>query len=416
MKKKLTPVSSWERIVEISTWAIVVIVLFGVRFLPIDPIGDAQTYYVIGSLIGFILLYYLVIYKYFSRTSRFYLKSMADIILIGVLIHLVKDYGQVLYALYFIPIAAAALSLEFVNALLIATLASLFVVAEIFLGAENILPQTGPAYQGVWQISFIIFITIFCRFLAMKIRQEQTQKEESLAREKVLKEETARVKEFISLTSHQLYTPTSIIRGFSSLLRGKNMGELNDKQRDAVEEIYASSKRMADLVSELLNISRIQSGTFKIKKSQTDIAKMLENVVKEIEQTKTDQNVKIELELADHLTPIYIDAEKIRMVVYNLLGNALKYTPRGKISVLVEQTHYETTISVKDEGVGILINDFKKLFQPFFRGTNILALDNKGTGLGLYIARLIIEQHGGKIWATSAGVNKGSKFIFILPN
>lgn len=416
MPEKMIPASKFERIIEISTWVVVILVLFGVRFLPQDPVGEASTYYIIGGMIGFALLYYLVIYKYFSKTNRMYLKSIADIILIGILIHILKDYGQFFYALYFLPIAAAALSLELINALLIATIASLFVALEIFLGVEGILPTTTPLYQGVWQISFILFITIFCRFLAVQLRQEQAQKEESLAREKLLKEEATREKEFLGLTSHQLYTPTSIIRGFASLLRENGWGELNPKQRDAVEEIYVSSKRMADLVTELLSISKIQGGTFEIKKTEIDLGKMLENIVKQIEQTKPDKSVGIELDLPEKILPIQIDAEKIRMVIYNLLDNAMKYTSRGKVVLAVAQNDIETTITIKDEGVGIPADDFEKLFQPFFRGESILELDNKGTGLGLYIARLIVEKHGGKIRAESEGLNKGSRFIFNLPN
>lgn len=416
MEPKFPPSSRLERIIEISTWVVVILVLFGIRFLPQDPIGETNTYYIIGGIIGFALLYYLIIYKYFSKTNRFYLKSMADVVLIGVLIHLLKDYGQFFYALYFLPIAAAALSLELINALLIATIASLFVALEIFLGAQGILPTSTPIYQGVWQIGFILLITIFCRFLAIQLRHEEAKKEESLAREKVLEEEAVREKEFLSLTSHQLYTPTSIIRGFSSLLREEGWGELNAKQRDAVEEIYVSSKRMADLVAELLSISKIQAGTFEIKRAETNLENLLKNIVKQIEQTKPDQSIKIELDLPGEISPINIDAEKIRIVVYNLLDNAIKYTSKGKVIISVAQTDIEITVSIKDEGVGIPAEDFEKLFQPFFRGKSILELDNKGTGLGLYIARLIVEKHGGKIRAESEGLNKGSKFIFVLPN
>jgi len=416
MKTKLPPPSRWERIIELSTWIVVSVILFGFRFLPEEPIGNANTYYLVGGIIAFALLYYLVIYRYFSKNNRLYLKSIADIVLIGVLIHLLKDYGQFFYALYFLPIAAAALSLELINALLIGTAASLLVAAEIYFNAQNILPTQQSTYHGAWQIAFILFVTIFCRMLAIELRREEALKEEALARERSLKEEAAHEKEFLSLTSHQLYTPTSIIRGFSSLLRQENWGSLTPKQRDAVEEIYVSSKRMADLVSELLSISRIRNGNFHITKSETDLTQMLQNIVKQIEHIKPDQSVSINLVLPENLTPVTIDAEKVRMVVYNLLDNALKYTSHGKITLTAKQNDVATTIEVKDDGVGIPESDFEKLFQPFFRGKSILELDNKGTGLGLYISRLIIEAHGGKIWAESDGLSKGSKFIFELPN
>lgn len=416
MKPKLSSPTRFERIIEISTWVVVTVIIFGVRFLPKEPIGEAQTYYLIGGIISFALLYYLIIYRYFSKTNRIYLKSIADIVLIGILIHILKDYGHFFYALYFLPIAAAALSLELINALLIGTVASLMVAAEIYFNAQNILPTEQPAYQGIWQIAFILFVTFFCRMLALQLRQEEALKEEALAREKSLREEATREKEFLGLTSHQLYTPTSIIRGFASLLRGQDCGKLDVKQRDAVEEIYVSSKRMADLVTELLSISKIQAGTFEIKKTETDLRAMCQNIVKQIEQIKPDQSVQIELSANPDIQSVDIDAEKIRMVIYNLLDNAIKYTSKGKITLAITQNKQETTISVADEGIGIPPEDFEKLFQPFFRGTSILELDNKGTGLGLYIARLIVQRHNGKIWAESGGANKGSRFIFSLPN
>lgn len=406
----------WERIIEVSTWVVMIIIIFGVRFLPKEPIGDAKTYYLLGAILGFALLYYLIIHRYFSKTNRLYLKSIADIILIGILIHLLKDYGQFFYALYFLPIAAAALSLQLINALLIGTVASLLVAAEIYFNAQNILPTEQPVYQGVWQIAFILFVTIFCRMLAVQLRQEEALKEEALAQARLLQAETARQKEFISLTSHQLYTPTSIIRGYASLLRDTSWGELNAKQRDAVEEIYVSSRRMADLVTELLSISTIKAGTFEIKKAETDLKKMCLNIVKQIEQIKPDQSIKINVDLPENLRPIMIDAAKVRMVINNLLDNAVKYTSKGEVKLSVSQDRDETKIMVQDEGVGIPPEDFEKLFRPFFRGKNILVLDNKGTGLGLYISRLIMEKHGGRIWAESGGSSEGSKFIFVLPN
>jgi len=402
----------YERIVEVSTWAVMILVIFGVRFLPQDPLNDSNTYYLIGGIIAFVLLYYLIIHRYFSKDNRLYLKSIADIVFIGVLIHLLKDYGQFFYALYFLPIAAAALSLEFINALLIATIASLFIALEIFLGTQDILPVEGTVYQGYWQIGFIVFITVFCRFLAVQLKQEQKLKEESLARQRVLEEEAIREKEFLSLTSHQLYTPTSIIRGFASLMK-EDADNLTPKQKDAVQEIYDSSKRMADLVSELLSISRIQAGSFRLVKKETDLSELLAGTVKQMNLAKKDHKVNIELEVTGKLEPVLIDGEKIRMVVYNFLDNAIKYSQNGPITLNAKDNGSEIEISVTDEGIGVSKEEAEKLFQPFHRGENVLAIDNQGTGLGLYIAKQIIEKHKGRIWVEPQEI--GSKFIFRIP-
>mgnify|MGYP005851041879 CR=1 FL=1 len=411
----------YEKIVEVTTWLIMIIVIFGVRFLPIRLIENEQVYYLIGGIVSFALLYYLVIYKYFPRTKRLYFKTVADIVLIGVLIHVLKDYGQYFFALYFLPIAAAALELEFINALLIAVVASIFVVFEVFLGSQQLLPQSSQLYQGAWQIGLILLMTIFCRALAMQIRQERMAKEESLARQKALEGEAERQKEFLSLTSHQLFTPLSIIRGFVSMLHDENYGKLEPKQKAAVNEVYANTKRMVNLVSELLSISRIQAGSFQLVKSKTDIAEILKNIADQFSQSRPKKGVEIVCEV-DRLRPINIDGDKIRNCIYNLLDNAVKYTPSGTVRLQAQQDDQTTVVKIIDQGVGLKEEDREKLFQPFFRGKDILELDNQGTGLGLYIARLIVEKHGGKIWAennskiTGAIKDKGATFAFELPN
>lgn len=395
-----------------------VVVIFGVRFLPIRLIDNDQVYYLIGAIISFALLYYLVIYKYFPPSKRFYFKTIADIVLIGVLIHVSKDYGQYFFALYFLPIAAAALELEFINALIIATVASVFVAFEVFLGSQELLPKSAELYQGAWQIGLILLMTIFCRALALQIRQERQAKEESLARQKVLEEEAVRQKEFLSLTSHQLYTPLSMIRGFVSMLNEEKLGKLTPKQKDTVEEVYANTKRMVSLVSELLSISRVQAGTFELDLKEIELDKLLGNIIKQFKESRPKENIEI-IYKPSPIKPIQIDADKIRSVVSNLIDNAIKYTQKGKIIVSLEQSNEATTVKVIDEGIGIRDDDFEKLFQPFFRGKDILELDNQGTGLGLYIGRLIVEKHGGKIWAENnppAGGQKGATFAFSLPN
>lgn len=408
-------ITKYQKWIEGSTWIIIVIVIFGVRFLPQKLIDADQAYILIGAIVSLALLYYLVIYKYFNKTSRMYLKSIADIVLIGVLIHLMKDNGQYFFALYFLPIAAAALELQFINALLIATIASVFVVFEIFLGSFDLLPKQGELFEGVWQIGLILLITIFCRFLAIQIREEKNAKEEAQARQKALEAESAKEKDFMSLTSHQLYTPLSIIRGFASMLDDQTLGKLTSKQKNASSEIYQNTKRMVALVSELLNISRIQAGTLKLCYGQIDFAKMIPEIVDSFNQTKKNEHVKITTHLPENIATVEADSDKIRQVLYNLIDNALKYANKGEIKLALSQDRKHTTISISDEGAGIKPEDYEKIFEPFFRGKNILELDNKGTGLGLYIAKMIIEKHHGRIWFASKE-NRGSTFSFSVPN
>ena len=415
LKETRIKIARYEKIVEISTWVIVIAIIFGVRLLPQDPMSDANTYYLVGAIVSFALIYYLVIYKYFPRPKRLYIKDIADIILIGVLILLMKDWGQYFFVLFFLPIAAAALSLEFINALLIATIASVFVVFEIFLGSQDLLTTANQTYEGMWQIGLIILMTVFCRILAIQIRQEKSAKEESLAYQKVLKEEAKRQKELLSLTSHQLNTPLSIIRGFSSMLNDGSLGKLSPEQKDAVQEIHTNTKRMAHLGSEILSISYIQSGKVDLNLKDYQLEELLQHCINQVKIVMAKKDVIIKYDKPQKLPTVSIDVDKMSQVIYNLIDNALKYTLKGTIKITCQKVDKDIKVLVKDEGIGIKKEDFDNLFQPFFRGKNILELDNKGTGLGLYIGRLIIEKHKGKIWAESLDSGQGSTFGFTIP-
>jgi signal transduction histidine kinase len=170
---------------------------------------------------------------------------------------------------------------------------------------------------------------------------------------------------------------------------------------------------MTNLVEVLLSISRIQSGKYKINLAKTDLKSLLESINKQFTQTQLKPGLQIEMELPKELEEVMIDQDKIRQVISNLVDNAVKYSDKGKIKINVQQYQKETLISVSDDGKGVSKEDRDKLFEPFFRGTNILEIDNRGTGLGLYIARLIINHHKGKIWLEPK--EKGAEFKFSLP-
>src|SRR3972149_838385 len=153
IRKKIFP---WNVLVEAATWIVMIVIIFGVRFLPSDPIGDDYSLIFVVVIITFALLYYFVIQRYLTKNQSEYLKIITDILLISVLIHLLKDYGQYMFALYFLPIAAAALCLQFTSALVIAAIASFIVALEILLGSLGLLSVSVNVYQGIWQIVLIL--------------------------------------------------------------------------------------------------------------------------------------------------------------------------------------------------------------------------------------------------------------------
>jgi len=224
--------------------------------------------------------------------------------------------------------------------------------------------------------------------------------------------------EFISLASHQLRTPLTGIKWFVGLLLGGKAGEVSKDQKDFLQEIFASNERMIKLVSDLLDVSRIETGRkFDIELKLTDIAALIKSVINE--QKSLIQKKKIVVNLSSEFSKqlkLSIDENKIQQVFQNLISNAIKYSKnKGSVEIGYERKKKDEAIFyVKDYGLGIPKEQQKKVFEKFFRADNVVTLYTDGTGLGLYIAKAIVEAHGGRIWFESSE-NKGTTFYFALP-
>ena len=222
--------------------------------------------------------------------------------------------------------------------------------------------------------------------------------------------------EFVSLASHQLRTPLSTISWYSEMLLSGDAGVLNDQQKDFVEEIYKGNRRLVDLVNSLLNVSRIELGTFAVEPEMHDLREISKSVLDELKPIIIGKKMNIKTNYEENLDPIKLDDKLVRMVFQNLLTNSLKYTADGgNISVEIKSKEKEVLVSVSDDGYGIPQSQQKEIFGKLFRADNTRTLDTNGTGLGLYIIKSIIEQSvGGKIWFDSTE-NKGTTFYFTVP-
>ncbi len=225
--------------------------------------------------------------------------------------------------------------------------------------------------------------------------------------------------EFVSLASHELRTPMTIIKSYIWLILNGKVGEVSEKQGDYLKTVYASTERLINLVNDMLNISRIESGRLTIEKKPLDIVNLIQDLVSQMQSRGDELGIKIEYNKPNAPVNVNADAERISQVIINLIGNSLKFTPRGgEINVVVAQdTNGFVQISVTDNGRGMSANDIGKLFQKFsmIGDTHLTKEKGQGTGLGLYLSKSLIEMHGGKIWAESEGEGKGSIFKFTLP-
>lgn len=223
--------------------------------------------------------------------------------------------------------------------------------------------------------------------------------------------------EFVSLASHQLRTPLSAINWYTEMLLSEDAGAITDMQREYLGEVSRGSRRMVELVNALLNVSRIELGTFAVQPEPTDVVELARDVINELKSKILEKKLRIEEVYAENLPKMMVDPKLTRIVFQNLLTNAVKYTPEeGKISISIAMSADETmfTIAVSDTGYGIPKEDQSRIFTKLFRASNIREKETDGTGLGLYIIKSIVEHSGGTVTFESEE-GKGTTFTLTLP-
>jgi PAS domain S-box-containing protein len=221
--------------------------------------------------------------------------------------------------------------------------------------------------------------------------------------------------EFISVASHQLRTPLTTVKWYSELLLS-TQNDLNKKTADYVHKIYDSNQKMISLVNDLLNVSRIESGKkFMIEKKTADIVSVIRRAVADQSILAGQNNIKIDADGLPKKLILNIDSEKIYQVFQNLLVNAVKYSRSGgKVEVGCKQGGDGLILTVRDRGLGIPASQQDRVFEKFFRADNVVESGKGGSGLGLYIARAIVEGHNGRLWFESS-VKGGTTFYVQLP-
>lgn len=226
--------------------------------------------------------------------------------------------------------------------------------------------------------------------------------------------------EFVSIVSHQLRSPISSISWTLDLILGKRLGEVNDRVIDYLESAKISTKRMIALVNDILNVKHIEEGRFGDNIKLVDIKEVAEKVFEDLKSFADANGVELLRESGidkhdDHSFVIKADQEEIKMIIQNLVENGIKYIKNGGwVKVKLDRVGDSAKLTVEDSGVGVPEADQKYLFQKFFRASNVRSIQTEGTGLGLFIAKIIVEKLGGKIGFVSKN-GKGSIFWFILP-
>lgn len=247
--------------------------------------------------------------------------------------------------------------------------------------------------------------------------------EEDITKEKQLDKAKT---EFLSLASHQLRTPLSTINWYCEMLLAGDAGPVNDEQKKFLEEAYGGSQRMVQLVTALLNVSRIETGTYMVEPEKVDVVRLARSVLDESKPKIDEKKLTVKLE-KENIPEMMLDPNLTTMIFQNLLTNSVKYTPvNGTVAISLKVLHKDDKvpgeivdqdsllIQVADNGMGIPRNQKNEIFTKLFRADNVRKADTEGTGLGLYLIKSLIEQSHGKIWFESEE-GKGTTFYVLIP-
>ena len=223
------------------------------------------------------------------------------------------------------------------------------------------------------------------------------------------------MKEYVSIASHQLRGPMASLKWYGNLLAKGDAGSLTKKQKEYIKRMNISTQRLISLVDDFLDVSVIELGEAKFKKTNVDIPRLVKNIIDNNKYLLHQKTVKSRFSNQLDKHTLKIDAELVREVYANLISNAVKYSKRGgKINVKLYKKGKEVVLEVKDFGLGIPDEEQKHITDKFFRASNALKSGTKGTGLGLYTTWLLLQRMDGKIWFESKE-GKGSTFWVSIP-
>jgi signal transduction histidine kinase len=222
--------------------------------------------------------------------------------------------------------------------------------------------------------------------------------------------------DFLANMSHELRTPLNVIIGFTELILDKQCGDLTTQQEECLGDVIHSARSLFLLINDILDLTKIEAGDLKLELSEVRLPELLSRSLTTLKEKALKHDIQLSYEEKEIPETIIADERKVKQIIYNLLANAVKFTPDGgRVHLEAELAGGFVQVSIEDTGIGIKKDDLQRIFEPFEQAESCLSRRFQGTGLGLSLTRSMVELHGGKIWAESEGEGKGSRFFFLMP-
>jgi len=391
---------------------LVVVIIFIYTIIPIlkksNSLIKKSRLIVAGSMFLFLIIFGIT--SYISATTGFYELNL---------------YALLIIPIFLLVIIYAVFELNVFSFSILRT--QYLVVGLVILIIGQLFFVNGNTDRLLTILTVIISVSLsIILFRNLKRESDQRIHIEKLSKELAISNSNLEVaneklkgldklkSEFVSLASHQLRSPLTAIKGYTSMLMEGDYGEINPQARDTVERIMESSNNLTLVVEDLLNVTKIEQGGMKYEMAKFDFGDEVRNTAKDLSITAEKKGLKLICNVPEEQKYIVNgDKEKLRQVLINIIDNGMKYTKAGQIDVGLKLENGKITLSIKDTGAGITKEAIGTLFKKFARGDGA-KLNTSGSGLGLYLVKEIVEAHKGRVWVESEGLGKGSAFFVEL--
>lgn len=369
------------------------------------------------------------------------LQGGLDLVALTALLHFTGGIENPFIFYYVFHIIIASVLLPYRSAYLLTTGAALLITALTSLEYLGILPHVhlngfmpfefyrqGPVVLGVlFALTTTLYVsTYIATSIAGELRKRQWEvaalKDKYLLNFQELEEANRKLIEldrlrthFLAIASHDLKAPLAAVQSYLQVILGGFVGEVSQRQREMLERSSIRIRELLSLINDLLDATRIEAGQIVQEMQLIELRPVMEDAWENVHSQAKEKGLKLDLDPAEGLPPIEASARRLKQVLTNLLINAVQFTPSGgEVRLSIEDLEDHLEVTVRDTGVGIPPEDLPRIFEEFYRGKGV---EMKGAGLGLAIAKKIVEAHGGRIWAESPDpkTGKGSVFTFTLP-